>query len=87
VTASLETVNGDVSLRDGATVGGDIVVRKTRGSRHDRDDWDTLKIIVEDGSVVRGNVIVEDPDRPVEVHLRNGGSVQGRVENARVIRD
>jgi len=87
VTASLETVNGDVSLRDGATVGGDIVVRKTHGNGHDRGDWDTLKIMIEDGSVVRGNVIVEDPDRPVEVHLRNGGRVQGRVENARVIRD
>jgi len=88
VTRNVETVNGDISLREGTTVGGDVIVRETHGShRGDREDWEPLKIMIEGGSVVRGNVIVEDSDRRVEVHLRDGGRVQGRVQNAKVIQD
>lgn len=87
VTANIETVNGDISLRDGATVGGDVIVRKTHGNNHREHDWSLLRINIDEGSVVRGSVIVEDPDRPVEVHVRGGGRVQGRIENAKLIED
>ena len=83
VDGDVETYHGDITLRTGSRVSGDIVVREpNRSSGH----HDTLRITIENGSVVEGDIIVEDRDLEVEVVLR-GGSVQGRVEGARVIEE
>ena len=85
ISRNLATVNGDISLTDGAIVGGDIIIKETRGrnDQHGRPQ----RIELEDGSEVRGDIIVEDRDREVEVYIRGGSRVLGRVEGARVIRD
>lgn len=84
ISGDLTTVNGDIRLDRGASV-RDIIIKETRG-RNDRRDR-PQKIELEDGSEVRGDIIVEDPDVWVEVHIRGGSRVLGRVEGAKVIRD
>ncbi len=83
VAKDVKTINGDIALRDGSTIGGDIVIeeRGESSSRRSRP----LRIELEGGSVVKGNVLVEDPDMEVEIYLRDGSRVLGRVENAQVI--
>ena len=44
-------------------------------------------IELEGGSVVRGNVLVEDPDLRVKLYLRDGSQVLGRIENAELIEE
>ncbi len=85
IARDVRTLNGDVSLTAGAIVGGDVVIEENR-SRFDHRHR-PLRITIADGSEVRGNVIVEDPDMEVEVHVRGGGRVLGRIEHARVIKE
>jgi DUF4097 and DUF4098 domain-containing protein YvlB len=82
VTGDISTVNGDVDLKDGSRVGGDIIIQDSKGNNH-RDA--PLKITLDGDSVVEGSIIVE-ADFEVEVHLRNGGRVMGRIEGAEVIK-
>ena len=84
VEADVSTYNGDVTLRDGTNVGGDIRISEANSgsSRRDRP----LRIYVEDGSTVQGSVIVEDEDLEVEVYLR-GGTVAGQIHGARVVEE
>jgi len=80
VESDVSTYNGDVTLRGGTTVGGDIVIRDSKGhSRRDKP----LKIYIEDGSSVRGDVIVENDDLEVEIYLR-GGTVAGKLRGAKL---
>ena len=83
IDGNVRTINGNIALREGSRVGGDIVV-EDRGNGSDKRDR-PLTIELEGGSVVEGNVIVEDKATPVEVHLRDGSRVLGRIENAEVI--
>lgn len=90
IEKNISTVNGGIALLQGSVVRGDIVVeRPGRGWFGQDDDRKErpLKIEIADGSVVEGNILVEDPDLPVEVFIRGGGRVNGKIENARVIRD
>jgi hypothetical protein len=80
VDSDVSTYNGDVTLSGGTTVGGDIIIRESKGnSRRDKP----LQITIEDGSSVRGNVIVENDDLEVEIYLR-GGSVAGELRGAKI---
>jgi DUF4097 and DUF4098 domain-containing protein YvlB len=82
VEKGLQTYNGDVTLREGTMVGGDIRISQSSGhsDRHGR----ALRIYIEDGSSVAGGVIVEDEEMEVEVYLR-GGSVAGQIQGATVV--
>ena len=82
VERDVTTYNGDVILRQGSEVGGDIRIEKVKGSKHDRRE--PLKIYIEDGSSVGGDVIVEDERMKVEVYLR-GGTVAGEIRGAKVV--
>jgi DUF4097 and DUF4098 domain-containing protein YvlB len=83
VARDIKTCNADVTLRDKSIVEGSIIVR-----RHDdhSEHRERLEIRVADGSVVQGDVIVQDPDVDVAVYLTDGGIVQGRIEGAAVFR-
>jgi hypothetical protein len=84
VDANVTTINGDITLRVGSTVGGDIVIEEARGNNSRRER--PLEIELEGGSIVEGNVIVEDPDYPVRLYLRDGSRVMGKIEGAEVIK-
>jgi DUF4097 and DUF4098 domain-containing protein YvlB len=81
VETDVSTYNGDVTLSDGTDVRGDIIIRDSKGNNSRRDK--PLKIYIEDGSSVGGDVIVENDDLEVEVYMR-GGSVKGKLRGAKI---
>jgi DUF4097 and DUF4098 domain-containing protein YvlB len=82
VDGDISTINGDVDVRNGARVGGDIIVGERNG---DFNQDEPIKITVSGDSVVEGNIINEEDDIEVEVHIEDGGRVMGKVEGATVI--
>jgi len=82
VEMDVSTYNGDVTLRDQASVGGSILIKEANSRSNRRDQ--VLRIYIEDGSTVEGDVIVEDEDLKVEVYLR-GGTVAGEIRGATVM--
>jgi DUF4097 and DUF4098 domain-containing protein YvlB len=83
VTGKVSTYNGGVTLREGTRVARDVVIERTRGSSDRRHSLD-VKIL--GGSVVEGDVIVEDSKRKVTVYLEGGGEVKGEIRGAEVVR-
>ena len=81
VEMDVSTYNGDVTLSDQASVGGNIVIKEANSRSNRRDQ--VLHIYIEDGSTVQGDVIVEDKRLKVEVHLR-GGTVAGEIRGATI---
>jgi predicted acyltransferase (DUF342 family) len=82
VERDLKIYNGDISLRNDSMVHGDIIVGRNRGKS---DRIINIRIEIADGSVVEGDVLVEEKDAEVEVILRGNGKVKGRVRGAEVI--
>jgi DUF4097 and DUF4098 domain-containing protein YvlB len=81
VARDIKTYNADVTLWGQSVVKSSIIVKR----RDDHSDQrGHVEIRVADGSVVQGDVIVQDPDVDVDVYLTNGGAVQGRIEGATV---
>ncbi len=79
---TLETVSGDISLFNGSIIDGDI--RIDRKSNAIFSHPGKLKIIIDMNSVVKGSILVKEPDSNVIVYLANGGKVRGKIENAEV---
>ncbi len=84
IERGVKTVNGDIELT-GATVGGDIVIQENRGNGSGRQR--SRRIELDEGSIVQGDVINEDPDVEVRVYLRAGSRIEGRTENVELIKE
>jgi len=57
VQHDISTYNGDITLTDNSLVEGDIFIKKNKG-RSDRIR--RLKIKIEGGSIIEGDIIVKD---------------------------
>ena len=57
VEGDVSTYNGNVTLSDGTTVGGNLVIKDTNSKHGSKRQ--VLRIVIEEGSVVQGDVIVE----------------------------
>ncbi len=78
----LKTVSGDISLFNASTIDGDIIIdRKPDAVLYHNGK---LKIIIDMNSVVKGSILVKEPDSNVIVYLANGGEVKGEIVNAEV---
>ncbi len=83
VGRDIRTHNGDISLLDGCTVSGDIVVDKSGGfSLRKR----RMTIRLTGKSVVEGDVIIKDKHLDATVHLEDGCEVKGEVRGATIER-
>jgi hypothetical protein len=82
VARDIRTVNGRVRLSENSVVAGDLIVVRKRGNKRRRP----LEIELDGGSVIEGDVIVEDPSIVVRVLLSGGSEIRGRVENAEVVK-
>jgi len=84
VDEELSTVNGNILLLDRSLVHGNIVIKGRRGhffgNRH-------IEIRIEAGSIVEGNIDVQDPENKVEVYISKDADVKGEIRNAKVIRE
>jgi len=81
VQRDVQTVNGDIELRDKSVVKGDIVIKdKMNVSTRSRP----IEIEVTGGSIIEGDIVIK---RNVDVRLilRDGGKVLGQVGDAEVI--
>ncbi|MFQ5638152.1 MAG: hypothetical protein ACE5IR_09190 [bacterium] len=84
VHRNITTINGNISLRERCVVRGDIIVKKTKGHS---SSIRKLRIELSGGSVVHGDILVNENDIEVEVFISDDSKVQGRIENAEVIED
>ncbi|MFZ0390801.1 MAG: hypothetical protein WAN36_10125 [Calditrichia bacterium] len=79
VEKNVETVNGNIKLEDHAKIEGDIVVHYKSSGKED-----AVEINISGGSVVKGNIIVEDEERGVIVRISSDSRVNGEIRNAQV---
>lgn len=81
VSDDVSTVNGNIELMDGAVVGGDIIIR-------DANSWSRktrrVSIYITGDSRVEGDIINEDNDAKVTVHLEDGSEVLGKMKRVKV---
>lgn len=84
IEKDVKTYNGDIDLLERTVIHGDIIIKKSRGSSNRRR---RLAIEITGHSVVEGDIIVKDRNIEVTVVLSNGGRVEGRVRNAKVIEE
>ena len=81
VKRDVRTVHGGIELLDQTVVKGDVVIEgKVVGNERSRP----IEIEVAGGSVIEGDVLVKRNVK-VNVILRDGGKVLGRVDGAEVI--
>jgi acetyltransferase-like isoleucine patch superfamily enzyme len=80
----ISTYNGNITLTDNSLVEGDVFIKDNKG-RSNRDR--PLKISVEGGSTVEGDIIVKADDIEVIVSLTGGGRVLGKIKGAEVIKE
>jgi hypothetical protein len=84
VRNDIRTYTGDITLLDKSIVKGDIIIKRSRSfTRRFR----TLKIKISEGSLVKGDIDVKDRDLRVKVYFIQGGKVEGRVKNAKVVEE
>lgn len=80
VQEDITTVKGNISLADSSVTHGNMIVKNSKGGSRR-----SLKIELSGGSVVEGDIMVQDQDANVEVYLLNGSKVSGEVKNAKII--
>ena len=73
IGGNLETVNGDVSLLDGAVLRGDLIVDKP-GGWGNRNKNSKPKIVIGMNSIVEGEIVLE---REVELFISDSAQVGG----------
>ena len=81
---NIETVSGDIDLYNGTVIAGDIIIKRKKNIN--QLPMGRLEIVIDLNSVVKGSIKVLEEDTNVQVHLSNGGKVEGMVINAEVIK-
>ena len=74
IGGNIESVNGNLYVRDGSVVKGDIVIEKPSFWSFGNKNSTTPKIMIGPGSVVEGKIIVE---REVELYISESAEVGG----------
>jgi DUF4097 and DUF4098 domain-containing protein YvlB len=76
---NIETVNGNILLQDRSEVLGDIIISK--GDSETR----AVKIELLNGSIVHGDIRVENPQREVVIYKSEDSEIKGETGNARLV--
>lgn len=87
VKGGLTTVNGRITLRDGSKIQRDIIIKKSKGGfLHNffGSKKKKLEITLKGKSVVEGDIINKDDERPVILFLEKGSAVKGKVINVKI---
>ncbi len=100
VDGSVTTINGKVTLHSAVVnenvetgfgniilLGASRIKNDVRVQGRDADGGELLIIRLAEGSVVEGDIIVEDKNRRVELHLIAGGRVLGKVKGVAAIKE
>ena len=81
---NIETVNGNITLSEGAVVEHDVIIGEVRG---DSDKPRKITIRLSGGSIVKGNIEVQDRSVEARVILSEGSRVEGEIIDAEVVQD
>ena len=81
---NISTFNGNIKLLNGSIVENDIIVKDNHGQNNREKP---LYILIDNNSVVKGDVINRETDIKVILQLQDGGKVEGKVKNVIVERD
>jgi DUF4097 and DUF4098 domain-containing protein YvlB len=87
VENDVKTINGDILFRNKTIVRGDVVIRSRRSGKGFSEDHPVIQIMVQDSSIVEGDIINRDDKRSVKVILSGGGKVEGRILKAEVVQE
>ncbi|HIG28666.1 MAG TPA: hypothetical protein EYQ50_13035 [Verrucomicrobiales bacterium] len=82
VTQDISIHNGDITLEHGTNVGGNIVVKDSKGNSSKRKK--PLVIRLSHGSVVQGSVF-NHSDKKVQLLLQGNSQVHGKTKNVELI--
>ncbi len=83
VQGGIVLYNGDVYMNHGSRIEGGILIKRSRNFNSDQERPQVIEI--NNGSVVEGDIRVNNPDCKVDVILMNRGRVTGSVENVNLI--
>jgi hypothetical protein len=81
VTGNLITNNGDITLVNGSRVVGNLIIRGSKGK-----GFKLQTITVSGGSVVQGDIVINDTEREVHLILSDDGRLTGSTGSAIVDR-
>jgi|GEM_PF-1795746 len=89
VGGDITTVNGHIDLVDRSVIEGSIHIKRKHRFSFFRifSHLHWLHIRLSGGSQVNGNIVVDEEDMKVAVHIAEGCTVKGKIRNADVIRD
>jgi hypothetical protein len=87
VGRKISTYNGNITLDNKSDVAGDIIIKKNKGRHNGHNEKMQIVISIMNDSKVHGSIIVEDDKTDVTVRLISGGQVEGKVENAQVVKE
>ena len=76
---NIETVNGNILLQDRSELMGNIIISK--GDEQTR----TVKIELLNGSIIHGNIKVDNPEREVVIYKSEDSQIKGEISNARLM--
>lgn len=82
VGKGLYTHNGNIYLKEGCTIVGDIVIRRSNGINV---RIRKMKIEISGGSVVEGDIQVKDRDIQATVYIAPDSKIKGSISGAKVV--
>ncbi len=82
VEEDIRSYRANISLLAGSRVRGDIMIEKSRAAKRQRR---LIKIVLQNGSVVEGDIRINDRAAKVKVYIDADSAVKGSVEGAEVI--
>lgn len=90
VKEDLYMSNGEIRIEQKSRIGGSLVINPSRSSgssffglfRSSRNRQKAIEITIRDHSIVRGDIIVRNDNRPVIVYIDSSSEVQGKIVNA-----
>ncbi len=87
VKRNINTHTGNIYLQNGSMVEKNLVVRASHHNENSNDENKPVKIVLSQGSVIKGDLLVKDKDRKVLVYLQDDSKILGKVKNAQIINE
>ncbi|KAA3610968.1 MAG: hypothetical protein DWQ05_20990 [Calditrichaeota bacterium] len=86
VKDDIEVIVGKIVLRKKSEIHGSIIVEES-DNKYEFDEPAALNIYIEEGSLIKGDINIQQKDLDVRVYLSSGGKIFGEVFGAEVIQD
>jgi DUF4097 and DUF4098 domain-containing protein YvlB len=82
IKSNIESVNGDIYVSNRSVIQGSIELDDV-----DNATSQSRKVVIEGGSIVKGNVINQDADYTTLIYVSPDSKVEGEIKGCRIVRD